>query len=146
VTVANARWQQRLQIVFAVQFFAKILKGFQRKQVRIEISLLKDLKTKEHYRASAHQNSPFKYIITMDRDLGPQEMIHCLAHELIHVNQWLSGQMEDINGSRAHVRWKGKTYDPRDLAYAKHPWEKQAHRYDQLLANRFMKAWGRGVK
>jgi len=144
VKVWNATWERRLLIQNACQFFAKILKGFRRKRVYLDITLVKGLKHKEKCRAFVKQFSPHKFSITMDRDLGPVAAMSCLAHELIHVNQWLSGKMEDLNTHRGKVRWGSRVFYAGKLPYRKHPWEQQAYKYDTALGNRFMEFWGRG--
>lgn len=134
IKLNNGTWLRRALIHSAVGFFSKIL-GFKRR-LRIEISLINKLKQKEHCRGMAHQNSRNGYHIKLDAGLKPLALIRCLAHEMIHVNQWVTGKMEDIN-NRYQVRWGEKLYRSQ-LAYTKHPWEIEAYKYDKILANKFI--------
>jgi hypothetical protein len=79
----------------------------------------------------AHDSTQL-FRISIDKRLNKAQRLNVLAHEMIHVRQYLSGDLEVIDGKMV---WKGKTYpfahrDPRKL-----PWEGEAHRYDQYLAN-----------
>jgi hypothetical protein len=60
---------------------------------------------------------------------------------MIHVNQWLTGKMEDITKNRYKVRWGARYYTPAKLAYKRHPWEREAHKYEHLLYRSFVKSW-----
>lgn len=144
INVNNGSWMQNLFVHAAMQHYVKVLEGFKGKRVHITLSFIKDLRhSKNKCRAMAFQDSPLRYSIHMDRDMKPVMFMRCLAHELIHVNQWLTGKMQDLTG-RTRVRWGKRIIDPGKLAYKKHPWEKEAFRHDTKLGNKFMKAWGRG--
>ena len=134
--IGNARWLQFVEIQAAVGFFARKLKGFQRRKVYIQIDLIKGLLKKEHARGMAFQNSDNGYVIRLDNRLKPLAMLSCLAHEMIHVNQWLTGKMVDIN-RRNKVKWGSKVYSM-PMSYSKHPWEKEAYRNDRKLAQSFV--------
>lgn len=139
-----ATWWGQLLFNNAAHFFMQSLNGFKRKRVWVELRLVKGLQRKAKCRAMAHQVSPHKYLIQMDSGLGSVAAVRCLAHEFIHINQWLTGKMQDLNGSRFSVRWGKRTYYPGSLAYKKHPWERQAYRYDKALGNSFMRFWRDG--
>jgi len=69
--------------------------------------------------------------IRIDARLDETQRLNVLAHEMVHVRQYLSGDLKIIAGK---IVWKGDTYpyihrNPRDL-----PWEREAYRYDQYLA------------
>ena len=69
--------------------------------------------------------------IRIDSRLDETQRLNVLAHEMMHVRQYLSGDLIIFDGKMV---WRGSKYsfvhrDPRKL-----PWEVEAHRYDQYLA------------
>jgi len=79
----------------------------------------------------AHDSTQL-FRISIDARLNEAQRLNVLAHEMIHVRQYLSGDLKVVNGL---MIWKGSKYpfthrDPRKL-----PWEGEAYRYDQYLAN-----------
>jgi hypothetical protein len=141
VRIRNARWLQGLMLDAATVYFARKL-GF-RKRVRVTIELVKGLQKREHCRAMAHQNSRHGYYIKIDHMLKPLAMLGCLAHEMIHVRQWLTGKMEDLQ-RRYLVRWGKRIYVQNKIRYKDHPWEREAYRYDTRLAQSFVDFWTSG--
>lgn len=127
----NSTWAKTLLVTHAAEFFAKKLKLPQSKRVIVDVEFVQGLRKREHCRGLARQLTAQKYLIQLERSLKPIAMIRCLAHEMIHVNQWMTGKMEDIN-HRQKVRWGSKVYAS-GLAYSKHPWEIEAYRWDKVL-------------
>jgi hypothetical protein len=137
IKVENARWLKFVTAHTAVAYFAKKLKGFQRKRVHLKIVLVDKMREKEKCRGMATQISKRSYRIRLDSKLKPLAFVRVIAHEMIHVNQWLTGKMEDINGNRCQVRWGKKLYNM-PMKYSNHPWEKEAYRMDYKLAQSFI--------
>jgi len=68
-----------------------------------------------------------------------KKLLNTLFHELVHVKQWLNGELVQFQKS---VRFKGEKYnfDPDDdLAYYGAPEEMEARGYEQYLYARFKK-------
>ena len=70
------------------------------------------------------------------------DFITTVAHEMVHVYQWVSGKLRDklsnipsIEGYRQY--WKGKDYT--NIAYRKLPYEKEAYRMQEQLLRKFKK-------
>lgn len=57
-----------------------------------------------------------------------------LAHELIHVKQYVSGRLE-VRGQK--IFWLGRRYYIREESAFNPPWENEAHAEDQKLARNF---------
>lgn len=55
-----------------------------------------------------------------------------LAHEMIHVKQYVKGELSIID--QQHVLWKGKTYKHQRLVHRNTPWEREAFRFHHQLA------------
>ena len=65
--------------------------------------------------------------ITLARkDLTLDQMMHNLAHELIHAKQYLKGELS----SYKHM-WKGKDYS--ECSYLTLPWEQEAYANEEKL-------------
>ena len=70
------------------------------------------------------------------------DFITTVAHEMVHVYQWVSGNLRDklsnspsLGGYRQY--WKGKDYT--DISYRKLPYEKEAYRMQEQLLRKFKK-------
>ena len=58
------------------------------------------------------------------------DMIRTLIHELIHVRQYRTGQMQPVTGG---TKFKGKRYDL-DSEYFDTPWEKEAYKLEGKIS------------
>lgn len=70
--------------------------------------------------------------IRIDERLGEVQRLNILAHEMMHVRQYLNGDLQVTHDHK--VIWKGRNYSFRELHHRKTPWELQAYRHDQYLA------------
>lgn len=138
--VKNASWAKRLLLVSAGVFFMKHLKGFHGEPVKVTLTMVQYLRDISKCRAMSYQDSTFRYSIRMASELGNLASIRCLAHEMIHVSQWLTGKMVDLDTGRHRVRWMKRTYSSK-MAYRKHPWEIEAYKYDKAVAQKFIEFW-----
>lgn len=71
--------------------------------------------------------------VAVDSALALPQMLMTLAHEMVHVKQYVRGQYRgelSRNGKMKRI-WLGKTYS---VAYLKRPWEKEAFRREGELA------------
>lgn len=79
------------------------------------------------------------FVIYLTFDLADNEDIYeVLAHEMVHVKQYVTGQMQDfIKSGSGIVIWEGKMYDASNDAaswtYWKSPWEMEAFGLQQAL-------------
>jgi len=137
IQLKNAKWLQQVILRQAAAFFAAKL-GLRRGTVLIEC--VAGLRRNEKCRgmASRWDDEKNSYHIKLERTLKPQALVNCLAHEMIHVRQWDSGKMEDVDHDRHRVRWGTKFYYG-SMAYTRHPWEIQAYRYAPLLVRSWKK-------
>jgi hypothetical protein len=78
--------------------------------------------------------------IRMDAGMDETLSRNVLAHEMMHVRQYLSGDLKIINGE---IIWKGEKY-PYLHRHSHHlPWERDAYRYDQYLTKALREMPGR---
>ena len=75
--------------------------------------------------------------VQVERKLSIKEMITCLCHELVHVKQYTKREMVDFYDRKPcgrNIRWKKHVYGY-GTAYERQPWETEAFRMQETLAN-----------
>lgn len=134
--IKGGTWPQRVLVHTGALFYAKRLKGFERKHPTINL-ILAELERKK---GESQQNTKRSYTIRLDSRLRNLALIRVLAHEMIHVAQYLSGQLEDLEPCGI-VRWGKRKYDMGRVKYEHHPWEIQAFKLEKKLAKQFIELW-----
>jgi|TARA_B110000908_G_C10235971_1_gene443335 hypothetical protein len=84
------------------------------------------------------------YDIEVEKNLNIRDLITVVAHELVHVKQYVKKEMVDYYDKKAQarkIRWKKTAYGY-GTAYERQPWEKEAFRLQEVLAE---KMWKEGV-
>ena len=79
--------------------------------------------------------NPNPYLIIkvrIDNKRSQKQQRIVLAHEMIHVKQYLKGELELIGSKK--VMWKGLIFNYSDTNHQFSPWEKEAYRTDNLIA------------
>lgn len=79
---------------------------------------------------------PRSFEIEIQKSLEGDDLITCVAHEMVHAWQYAVGTLKQTTGCRDF--WKGKEYT--GTAYSKQPWERQAYRMQEVLLEEF-KEW-----
>lgn len=88
-------------------------------------------------------NRPKTYEITIHSKLDRKSKFKTLAHEVVHLKQWLTGEMKDHikRGDIIKTYWKGKLWknsgDELDDYYDS-PWEIEAYGKEEGLYARWM--------
>lgn len=65
-------------------------------------------------------------------DIGRDYAIDIISHEIIHIHQYYSG---DLNYTDGKVYWGGDEYDLNNTEYSKRPWEEDAFDREKPLSN-----------
>jgi len=81
---------------------------------------------------------PREYLIRVNTDLSIKEFVCTIMHEMVHVKQWLKGEMRDYIGHPFTRSWKGKKINIQKVCYDNHPWEKEAHKLQETLTESFL--------
>lgn len=68
---------------------------------------------------------PKDFEILINNKHGKKMQLLTLAHEMVHVKQWATGQMKDLVMKRNTVRYNNKYYDAEE-DYFFQPWEVEA--------------------
>jgi len=69
-----------------------------------------------------------EFEISINRDSSDQEMLESLAHEMVHVKQFLKKQIRNVNGV---YHWMGQVSMDNE-------WEKEAYELESILYKEFM--------
>lgn len=83
---------------------------------------------------------PREFNIYLAHDISPRILTRILAHELIHIKQFVRNEMFDYARSEYLSRWKGKTINIERLEYRKIPWEREALKLEGPLAKAYRAA------
>lgn len=83
------------------------------------------------------EGRPRDFIIDIDDGLSLRQTIRVLAHELVHVKQYATGQLKDYTKSPHKVKWNGDIVEDCLKEYWKTPWEKEAYKMELHLSKSF---------
>lgn len=76
---------------------------------------------------------PRFFTIEVDRNQSEDEKLRTIAHEMIHVKQYVKRELnEEMN------RWKGNKVNAEKIPYHEQPWEVEAHHLGDVLFNDFL--------
>lgn len=78
------------------------------------------------------------FIITIDCKLNKKETLLALAHEMVHVKQYVKGEMKEIFRPARMVKWLGENYRADEMDYWEQPWEIEAYGRERGLYFKFM--------
>ena len=82
------------------------------------------------------------FIIYVDANLRQRMLLQTIAHEMVHIKQWATGQLNDINSKDKKVWFDGMPYDDEKLDYFDLPWEIEAHGREMGLFVRWAESRG----
>ncbi len=71
------------------------------------------------------RKTPREFTIDLDSSISIRDILTNLAHEMVHVKQWVKGEMYEYSNSNT-VRFMKKKYDVNDMDYYDYPWEIEA--------------------
>ena len=101
--------------------------------VHIEIEILNENETGFVAYMAQHTND--FYVLSFERAIyenaDPLYYIETLAHELVHVSQYITKKM--VDGPFNIVYWKGQAIDCEATAYSDFPWEIEAFAMQEQL-------------
>lgn len=80
---------------------------------------------------------PREFTITVDSELSRRKLLLSLAHEVVHIKQYATGQLRYfLRGP--NCKWMGKPYDDTGVAYSDLPWEVEAWDSEHRLYQEFL--------
>jgi hypothetical protein len=75
----------------------------------------------KYHSAVMHSTDDLEFVIEINRNLSKEEYEKTLIHEMIHIEDYIIGNLSEKNGK---LLWKGKVYDDE-------PWEIRAEELEQ---------------
>jgi hypothetical protein len=124
-------------LIDAVQFYSKQLIP----DTRIRNNCLTTIKFTDKIKALGYaqtvgyntKKQAREFIIEMHPDIGAREIFATLAHEMVHVKQYIYNETNDSLST-----WKGKKINPDAVDYWSHPWELDAYGTEPGLLYNFV--------
>lgn len=95
-----------------------------------------DCDYEEHY----DTRTPRDYVIRVDTRQNIASFICTVFHELVHVKQWIRGEMKQIHKGVevTTFKWHKDRVEPEGMEYMKLPWEIEAHAMEKDLVCDFL--------
>ena len=120
----------------AASFFAKELIPNTRVRNHCFTRIRFDGKLQDYGYATVEQyntrKQPREFLIEIHPGIGAKEIISTIAHEMVHIRQYIEGELnEDMS------YWKGKRINSDKMEYWTSPWELDAHGYEPGLVTKF---------
>ena len=81
---------------------------------------------------------PREFAITIEKGMSKRETLITLAHEMVHVKQYATGELRDYMSSSKLQRWRDEKRDWSQVEYWDLPWEIEAYGRERGLYVRFV--------
>lgn len=86
--------------------------------------------------------NPRSFTIELDKNLTGSELIKTIAHEMVHVKQYVKGELKERYKPRYHHLWYNKKVTVNDNNYNDVPWEVEARNFEIKLFNIYTCKYG----
>lgn len=80
---------------------------------------------------------PKDFIITLNRRISRNNILRCLAHEIVHMWQYATGKLFDYIYC-PDVKFDNQRYNTNTVDYKYRPWELQAYGLQDNLLQEFL--------
>lgn len=124
--VGGTARQKELAFSIAAFVIQKFLPRYRTLDIVIKLTSLKSSGVKGFALAyDCHR----KFEVEVEQTLGLKELMTTVAHELVHVKQYVLGDLdaECFAPSAGEVLWRGGELDTTNMDYWDYPWEIEAH-------------------
>lgn len=122
-----------------MEFAAKQLLGT--KQPNIVITIESEVTTAYHVTCEWEDRpiNPREFKIVLSSKITLGELGKALFHEMVHVKQMYKGELKQRKNQQ--LFWKGE-HVPNEIAYHELPWEIEAYRMQEELAEKYLEMIG----
>jgi len=79
---------------------------------------------------------PREFILNIKRNIDTEEILRTIAHEMVHVKQYVYGQLNE-----QMTIWNGQKVNDGQYEYFDSPWEIEAHQLGDILFYEFRKKY-----
>lgn len=136
-----AKYRKRA-IEEGIEFAFKTLMPRVKNPVYINIRPIRDLAAKAGVHGDVMDEGDREFTIRIDVSLSLDEMVSTILHEMVHVQQYLSGRLKQpYPGTAVFER---VDYDW-DMSYDARPWEIEAHAKEKQLKEAFDSQRGKSL-
>lgn len=82
---------------------------------------------------------PKEFLIELN-PCHPEDCLLSLAHEMVHIKQYVKGELRELVSGKDLISWKGTRYRHTNDAewYDEQPWEIEAYTLEGLLYKKFL--------
>lgn len=132
--IKNAAFRKEMRS--ALQYFEQQLglEEFDQVIVRVKVTSKIDVYGYCHIDEYDDDDNVAELIMEVQTGQTRKEIIHTLAHEMVHVKQYVKGELND-----ALDVWRGKDIDSDNMDYDDHPWEIEAEK----IGDEMYEAWNK---
>lgn len=126
--------KKRKALLAALPFFAKLLK-IDNYNVTIALNFKHNFTELFQVYAQVYHVNTHRINIEFDANINNAISLQVLAHEMVHVKQYVTGKLaEDSEGFQL---WRGKRVSE-NLSYTQEPWEVEAMRNESLMTHKYI--------
>lgn len=130
VVVLNPKNEATARIISsAVKFYSHILLNKKANKISIFVKCDEPLGDTEAETCWLDTNlEPKMFQIRLAKKIKNfRRIIQTIAHEMVHVKQFVKGEMEDIIFDETKIKWKRKIINMNHIEYWDYPWEIEAY-------------------
>ncbi len=125
-----------IEILEAAKFFAeKMLTPEEREYLDLEINWAYDPNDAAECVLEDDDLAPRCFAINLHPANTEHHPIQALAHEMVHVRQYVTGQLRQVDGT---MYWNDMVIDMDTVSYFDLPWEIEAHQLEEGLFEDFL--------
>ena len=149
LNIKGSNKDYRKMIESAAYYYAEKLLGKTLvKTIEININLKRGMLKKDDVEGTCIwddwddlRKTPRDFTIELDCGVTIRNMLVNLAHEMVHMKQWVKGDMYEYSSPHM-IRFMKKKYDMSEIAYWDYPWEIEAYGRQLGLFIRWCEAEG----
>lgn len=112
-------------------------------QISLEIKMRRNMFKNDGAKAdcscSDEEVSPREFEMNIDSSMNIHGILRALAHECVHIKQFVKREMSDVNLGCNFTKWKGKIYNIKKTSYWDLPWEIEAYGREIGLYEEFVR-------
>jgi hypothetical protein len=118
----------------AIFYASELLSPKMLENICVQIKFSKNLDAMGYASVEEYNNSgkPREFQIEIHAGISAYDMLKTLAHEMVHVKQYVYGETNE-----SQTRWKGNRVDSDTIDYWVQPWEVEAHGMEPGLFTKF---------
>ena len=105
---------------------------------KLGLTMIKDLAKDHAANGVAMRLTDGIYGMDLDSRLSMEKLIEVIAHEMVHIKQFVMGNLKYEGRS---FYWHGKKVIRSKINYYDHPWEIEAWSKEKVLASKIFKIW-----